>query len=431
MKKIRIAFLTGERRSMMLAALLVVGLVALGAVGCSDPLNVDNPNSLLEQDLENPAAANALVNGALVTASRGITYTLAPYTVATDEGTWIGSRDAWQQLDFGILSDFNNEFVDAAWPFITEARWSADNAVQRLEQFDQEGTLPDRKDLARAYLFAAMVRVYIADMFDDFVFSDRQDAKPPIGENNMGSLYDQAVDLLGKGLTIANEVGDDELQKRIVALRARAKHAKAVWSLLNPKGSTPSDPFVNAGADDAGAALAMMSNDWRWQLEFSSSTTANWWSFQVNSRQELAVLPQPNDPIDDIPDPRIAAAIAEFTDRSTGDRYNPLTVVSAREMHLIIAESKLASGDLPAAKAHINVLRALDNLSPWTDQDPKMVLEWERRANLFMQGRRLSDMYRFGSKSPKWISTSDAVRVPGTFFPITIQERRANPFVGG
>lgn len=409
---------------------LAVGLV-LAAVGCEGPLEVDNPNSLLEEDLENPAAANALVNGALVTASRGISYVLAPHNTVTDEGTWIGSRDAWQQLDFGILSDFNNEFVDAAWPFITEARWSADNAVGRLTQFDTDGTLPDRADLARAHLFAAMVRVYIADWFDDFVFSNKKTAMPPIGESNMATVYDQAIDQLGKGLTVAQAIGDAELQRRILALRARAKHAKAVWQKLNPKGSTPSDPYVNAGADDATAALAMMDDAWRWQLEYSPSTTANEWSFEVNSRQELAILDQPNDPIDDIADPRIAAAIEEFTDRSIGDRYNPLTVVSAREMHLIIAEARIASGDLDGAKTHINAVRAPDGLSPWTDQDAKTILEWERRANLFMQGRRLADMYRFGTQSPNWISTSDAVRTPGTFFPITIQERRANPFVGG
>ncbi len=305
-----------------------------------------------------------------------------------------------------------------------------DKAISQLSKFKEEGTLIDVTDLARAYLYTALVRIVAADMFDDFVFSDRTNPAPPVGEDNMASVYDKAIEHLTQAIAIAKEAGDGELEAQALALRARAKHAKAVWGLLNPAGNTPANPFVNAGADDAREALAMVNADWKWQLEYSSSTTANNWSYQVNSRQELAILAQPNDPIDNIEDPRIAAAIAEFTDLTKGDRYSPITVVSAREMHLIIAESYLATGNTASAQSEVNLVRAYDNLTAWSDQiSAKEILEWERRANLFIQGRRLADMYRFGSKSANWLPTSAALRVPGTFFPIPIQERRANPYI--
>jgi hypothetical protein len=50
----------------------------------------------------------------------------------------------------------------------------------------------------------------------------------------------------------------------------------------------------------------------------------------------------------------------------------------------------------------------------------------ERRVNLFLQGRRLNDMYRFGIQSSMWQASSSAVTNPGTFLPITKVELDAN-----
>ena len=50
-----------------------------------------------------------------------------------------------------------------------------------------------------------------------------------------------------------------------------------------------------------------------------------------------------------------------------------------------------------------------------------------RRVNLFMQGRRLSDMYRFGQRDERWQQTSFAYTRRGCFFPITQTERTSNP----
>lgn len=54
------------------------------------------------------------------------------------------------------------------------------------------------------------------------------------------------------------------------------------------------------------------------------------------------------------------------------------------------------------------------------------LLEHSRRVNLFLQGRRISDHYRFASPSEYWISSSPAVNSPGSFLPITISEIQAN-----
>jgi len=55
------------------------------------------------------------------------------------------------------------------------------------------------------------------------------------------------------------------------------------------------------------------------------------------------------------------------------------------------------------------------------------LLKYERQVNLFLQGRRLSDEYRFGIPADIWQPGQEALTLPGTFLPITNSERLANP----
>ena len=410
---------------------LISLLLGFTLIGCD--LDVDNPNSLLEGDLQDPSAAAALANGAWNASLRGVTYMMMPHAVATDESVWIGSRDAWYQIDKGGMTNVYNEFVDQAWPYISEARWMSDKAVSILEGLGAD--LPNNQDLVLAYLSGAMVRVYIADMFEDFVYSDKTEAGTPVGAANMSQLYDEALALLGKASSIAT--GDNAV--KVLSLVARARHAKAVWGKVNPVNTA--SPYVSAGASEAAAAAAMMTADWKWRMNFSSSTVSNYMAGQINDRQEMDLFqnalvetatpgaggdPQPNDPVTGLPDSRMTAIATEFRAGGGGTSWTPVTITSLREMHLIIAESKKAGGDDAGCLAELNALRTFDSLDPYpSGTDAGTALQHERRANLFLQSRRLSDMYRFNLTSTVW----DAVEKSpaGSFFPITISEIRSNP----
>ncbi|MBT4148855.1 MAG: hypothetical protein HOE46_00625 [Candidatus Marinimicrobia bacterium] len=412
---------------------LISLLLGFTLIGCD--LDVDNPNSLLEGDLQDPSAAAALANGAWNASLRGITYMMMPHAVATDESVWIGSRDAWYQIDKGGMTNVYNEFVDQAWPYISEGRWMSDKAITILEGLGAD--LPNDQDLVLAYLSAAMVRVYIADMFEDFVYSDKTEAGSPIGAANMSQLYDEALAILGKASSLAT--GDNAV--KVLSLVARTRHAKAVWGKVNPVNTA--SPYVSAGASEAAAAAALMGADWKWRMKFSSSTVSNYMANQINDRQEMDLFqnalvetatpgaggdPQPNDPVTGLPDSRMTASATEFRAGGGGTSWSPVTITSLREMHLIIAESKKASGDDAGCLTELNALRAFDSLDPYpSGTDAGTALQHERRANLFLQSRRLSDMYRFNLTSTVW----DAVEksAAGSFFPITISEIRANPNV--
>jgi len=97
-------------------------------------------------------------------------------------------------------------------------------------------------------------------------------------------------------------------------------------------------------------------------------------------------------------------------------------------MRLIVAEAALASGDMDGFTNHINMIReGLDGLTAYSGQIPAIeMLQHERRVNLFVQYKRLQDMYRFGVQSMNWLSGSPSATTPGLMLPITRIEILAN-----
>ncbi len=429
-----------------------IGLLALGlllGLGGCNLLDVNNPNNLVEEDLGNPAAITPMVNGVEATVTRAVYEMMAPYSTATDELVWVGSRDAWQQLDFGNIDDPYNEFTDAAFPYVAEARWWADEVIKRLEAFQEEGALTNKRELARAYLYGAIIYVVIGDMFDDFAFSDRQEAAPPIGRENLDQVYVTAIGYLDKAVAIAEALNDDALRGQLLMFRARAKYSRALRSLIFP-GNVQVNALVNdAGAvADAQAALALVAPNERVLLDLDPSApdeVVAGIGWQVNSRLEMrfgdtyiqptadnkktqAVIFQ--DILDGVVHPYVEQEITTF---HASENYPDITVASEREMHLILAEAALAAGNVNGFAAHINQLRTRDGLSAYdpatSGVEPIEMLRHSRQAYLFLQGRRLADHYRFDDPSPEWRPDGTAMRVPGTFFPITAIERRANPYI--
>ncbi|MFM8910665.1 MAG: hypothetical protein ACKOH8_08885, partial [Gemmatimonadota bacterium] len=127
------------RRLGSMSRLLGVALAAaLLPAACANPFDtaVENPNAVVEDALNDPAGATTLVNGLGGSVTRALTGIYGPYHAATDELTWVGSREFWKLLDDGDISDPVNEYTDGAFPFVTEARWLADFTIARVGSFD-------------------------------------------------------------------------------------------------------------------------------------------------------------------------------------------------------------------------------------------------------------------------------------------------------
>lgn len=426
---------------------LAVALLALPA--CDGLLNVTNPNQLVEEDLDDPAVAPSLVNGTAAVTARAWSRLVFMSGAASDELQFVGSREAVQRLDQGYLQNPNNEITDAAFPYVAEARWYADEAVSLLEDFDEEGRLaPHRSELAWAYFYGGLVYQLVADHYDDFVLSDRQDEAPPVGRDDMVGLYDEAVERLDRSLEVARQEGDGDAELAALAARARARHARGVWEALEAEapggGSVPLVADETAAADARAFFAAGGSVDWAFTFEYSQGTLSNYAASWVNNRREMRIgdeyaVPSESgnriegihleDPIDGVVSPPLEKAAETFTG---ADEFAPLTVLSGRELLLILAEDALAREDGEGFAQELDRLRSADGLSPYDGADDAVaLLEHSRRTNLFLQGRRLADHYRFRSGAPEWVPGSDATEEPGTFFPIAAVEVRANCHLHG
>jgi hypothetical protein len=439
--------MTNRMRWTSLAPALALGIV----LPACDILDVNNPNSLGEESINARAAAAAVVNGAVAANARAIANVWLGYLMATDEIVWIGSRDAWGQLDQGFLSNPANEFTDAAFPLITQARWVADRAATALDgHVSETPTTPLKREQARAYLHAGLIYMIVGEVQEDFVFGDKQESQAAVGPDQMATIIDQAIQYLDKAVAVATEINDSELISRSLALRARAKHSRALWDKVKPTVNTAQPLVSSSGASaDATAALARVADDWRFQLGYSPASLSNYMASEINSRGEqqfdTTSIVQVNraapktilgvrlrDPIEAAPDARILAFLREWKSDNDisvpGDIYASLTIVSAKHMHLILAEDELSKGNVAGFTTHINAVRAVDGMTPFSGQiEPVEMLKHERRAALFVTGVRLFDMYRFGIRDPLWHANSDAVNRPGTLLPITCIEANANP----
>jgi hypothetical protein len=423
-----------------------LGLTAtLGMLACDSLLKVTNPNNVNESSLGNPAAAKAEVNGVVAATTRMIGAIDGSYATVTDELDWNGSRDAYNQLDRGNVGDLGNEFVDATFLFVGEARWLAWRTVQRLEDFEKDGALADRNQLARAYLYAALAYNTVANTFDDIALSNGAEGAANLGPANMVQLYTTAQGYLDKGiaLTATGRTSTERTdlastKKLLTAFSARNKFDKAVWQKLNPSGRVPAAPLVNdAGAiSDASAALALGfsgSGD-----RFIVTTDANLddpatsIGPNVKARQELRIatgFARLLDPVTGAADVTAVGKISEFNASRTN---TPIHVTSAREMNLILAEAALAQNNIPDFTTYINRVRAMDNKQAWTGTpSAQTILVHERRVQLAFGLRRLNDLYRFGLTADMWAATESAVTCRGMLFQITTTERQSNDKITG
>lgn len=406
-------------------------------VGCG-LLDVDNPNALVQADFEKITAAAAAVNGSQATVARGVGSIYASFSTVGDEITWIGSRDAWNELDQGKPDNTGNEFVDGSFPSIAQARWMSNSVVTLMEGHlaEQPGDPSLTADLARANLYAGVAYSTIAQLFDDFAFSDRTEPGPLLGPDGMRGVFDEAISYFTAAMANGGMTAT-----RAQAARAQAYHQRAIWDMLNPAGSAPANPLVSDASanSDAEAVLASIGGtDWEYRFAYSNSTVSNNLAFQVNERGELQIGPDYvtrnnkdeitghilMDPIEGALDVRYKARVDEFL---ANGEFSPVTVVSERGLRLILAEAALAGGNEAGFAEAINMVRAMDDLTPYSGQVPAMdMLQHERRVNLFLQFKRLQDHYRFGATSSNWLSGSVAETTPGTMLPITRVEILAN-----
>lgn len=419
------------RRKMVRGSAMVLALLACLAPAACDLLDVDNPQAISPEDLNDPEAASEVANGAAATFADAYAYAVAMSELAADAVIWTSSQTGLERLDQGIWLASNPD-IDQSYNLLSVARWTADNAAGELQ-----GVLSSpgsSVEMARVRLFSGFSLLLLGDHFGSFTIDGGQ----PMEDTE---AYRRAVDRLTEAHEVAEAAGSTELAVAALGGRARAHHSLAV--------ATGSSEEYALAFDDAQEALAL-DPAFGFTLAFEQPARPNLWWFRMQSERDVGVgapFRGRTDPVSGQPDPRVP--VSDFQGMSANgqdsvflqQKYPTATsaveLVGWEEMQLIVAEVEWRNDELPAAVGAINEVRTASGLPEFDSDDATEVrdqLIYERSAEFFLEGRRWPDGRRFSDEfdgvgilpDSRWSSEAQLEDVTRKW-PIPATESQSNP----
>jgi len=387
---------------------IAAGLMAMplmAACDFDDLLDVTAPSSLPAENLESPAAMALLVNGAIGNFECALGAAMVVTGVIADEfgdaqlgaAQWPYDRRDANTQPGGIYgtSGCTSAQGPGIYSPLSVARWSADNALTRLESFSN-AEVPKRDSLmAASALYAGFSLAHLGMA----MCSAALDLGP---EMTNIQLFAEAESRFSKALQVATAAG-----VTAYAHAANVGLARVRLYQGDKSGAAAAAALVPAGFVLNGTASDAESR--RYNRVYHSNIYSRFYTVEAQSRDLRT---------EGVPDPRakvinsgLRAAdgeIAWFQQKHTAFG-SPLPVARYQEAQLILAE---AQGGQTAVDI-VNALRAPHGLPEYTGPTDaasilNLIIE-ERRRELFVEGFRLHDIHRF---------SLPLIPAPGTEYPI-------------
>ena len=375
-------------------ATALVAVLALGA--CDSLLTVQDPQRYTADDLDTalPAVANG-VEGAIHTVMDGfVTYQALLADVYQHTGTWGG----YDEVDHGRFQ-YGTSPMDGTHNAWLRANWFAMDAEERFKNVLGESEAASSPMTAQVRLGGAFADLYMGLTFCESV---GQPSGPAI--TDMDALR-QAVQEFTNAMQTAQSAGRSDY-----AMAAQAGRAQANLLLGDLTGAVADASAIGDGFSYE-AVFNQSSNNSVVLLTTKNFNEAagllhKWWD-QIDISDDPGFM---RDPWTDEYDMRLPVYFdgEVATDNETPHysqwKYNGLTdnipMVHSDLMRLIEAEALVSAGDFAGATAILNKLRDAVGLAPFeTPTDQGMMMDYllsERFAELFMEGQRAADLYRFG-----------------------------------
>lgn len=424
----------GTQGAARLAAVLSLLLFA----GCDGFLDVENPASLLDEDLDRPELLETLSN----TAEGNITGTYSDLNTRSgllaDEifhpSTQLENIDAMRGNRLA-----SNSAVEGHWRGLAQARWLADNMAERIAgMVENPGS---HMGVAKSHFFGGLARVAMADHFNVIVYGPEDHLRGPI------DVIGDAIESFNEAAQVAGAAGESNFEAAALGQVARAYRA-LYFEEMHLRGNR--DPGLFAQAEAAARQALQVDPDYELSLRFGAPGGSNDMSglggpFGGTNRidQDYLFLP---DPVTGEWDPRVPHE-ERVTSEPLGNtsinlkfprRESPLPVSRAAEAMLIIAEARLLAGDLAGAVDWINQTRAaarsrvssgswadasrgwppkeraLSDLRDFSSTDAEEIyaqLRHERRAEFWLELRRWQDMRYYEIVPRLWFDSNKAMGV--------------------
>jgi hypothetical protein len=333
---------------------------------------------------------------------------------------WHGGSYDFGTIPRGILSEDLEEW-DAEWGDMSQARWVAENGIQRIAGVLDEADFNRNRDVARAYLLAGFANRMMGEM----MCTTTIDGGPEIPHTEH---FNRADTLFSRAISIGQAAGVSDIVQAAYGGRASISAWLGDWSA--------------AEADAANVDV-----DFSYDVYFSTSSVPNDLVYETTLRKEFTVfLSEWEDYPDDARVPwqivyDNAGQVEKGQDGST-DFYQQLKYLTqdddvplthGTEMLVLRAEARLRAGDLPGMTSLLNQARdfySMEDLDePGSVAEAWPIMRYERYATTWMEMRKLWDLRRFEDEGGVVADPYSAGRE--TCVPISDEERRSNPNLSG
>jgi len=429
----------GRGSSLTTQAVLAVMLAVTAGCDLSSVLRQDQPESVSGDALDNPAALGPLMSG-----------TIGDFECAMGSYGFIGGLMSDELEDSGLSlgrwsydrrrPDPNDgsaqgyavagcpQLQSGVYLPLSTARFTAEDVMRRLENFTDNQVADRQGKIATAALYAGFTFAVLGEA----MCTAAVNAGPELSRAN---LQDSAVAYFTAAIAasqLAIGGGGDitrwqDIGRAALVGRARSKLNKGdVAGALADARQAPSSGFV-------------------WNATYTQGVLRrdNQLWYAIVNNKVASIEPS----FRDLNDPRVPVARAGVgTDRrpywtaatySTGS--SPIPIASSEEAQLIAAEVEAATGNEASAVGRINSLRSSVGLEPYsgitTPAAVQTAVREERRRELFLEGRRLNDLYRYGETLAPFVPPVGVAFLPGkggTYgnarcFPLPSAEKDNNP----
>lgn len=388
-----------------------VTIAALLCAACD--LTVTNPGPIQDSQLDAPAAVPALVNGM----SGDLSFALGNYidrgALASGELAEAGNFAAEQQFYIGVIRP---EDVNPDWSNMQQARWSAENGLQRMQRVLGAG-FETNVNTPRAYLYAGFANRLLGEN----VCTGIIDGGPPQSDS---VYFERADSLFTRAYTIATALKNTSVANAALGGRASVRAWLGNWNgAVSDAALVPTSFVFNA---IFGTGTSRENNDLANQTITRRETT-------VFGTVYATVFKDPRTPWDTVK--TTSGAIQTGQDGKTKffrqTKYtslgSPVPLVKGTEMLLLRAEAALRNGDIAGMTTLINQERAAypgltPVAAPATTTAAWTLLQAERGSVTWLEGRRLWDLRR-------WLAagTNSFLANRSKCLPVSTNELAANP----
>ena len=405
----------------------VMGLLFLGLTACGDDLlDVTNPSSVQESDLDNPALAVTLLNSALgqfecvysnyVVAAGMLSHEYINASSWLDINSW-----GWRGLELKTIAGSCPGGRDAtglgAYTPLQQARYLAENAAARIEAFPDDRVEDKAQKLGLLNAYAGYSYVLLGEGFCEMAIDQGPLMTP-------AQVFALAEERFTAAAAFAQTAGNARLGQMALAGRARAR-----LDLGNLAGAAADAEQIPAG--------------FVWNAEYATvEGRRENRVYNLNRRNRyISVAPDDYGNVrlaNGAPDPRVPVSNSGLVGHDGATihwyqmKYNtaaaPIPMASWREAQLILAEAR--PGEAVAAINRLRASQSIPALALAGGENMLSVVLEERRRQLFSEGHRLNDMLRHDLPFPTGFNHKGQAWGPITCMPLPDQERLNNPNIG-